>query len=155
MKCKDFVERIKVEFDYLFDIYGFSHVYTHVELERTGYCLMGLENSVCRIIIYKTWSEGNVWIGSVDAPFSWELKGYYSVKSLLMFILGKDFQLPDYNSFPSIEEQLSASSQELKPYLNEVINLFSEDLFERWQVSYADFQEKQKKVILRRFGSKK
>ena len=155
MDCKGFVEIVKAEFDYLFDKYSFSHVYTHAKLKRTGYCLVGLENSVCRMIIYKTWSEGNVWIGSGDAPFSWELKGYYSLQSLLMFILDKDFQLPDYKFFPPAEEQLSTFSQELKPHVIEVLNLFSEDMFERWQVSYAEFQDKQKKTILELIESRK
>lgn len=155
MKCKDFIEKVKVVFDYLFDIYGFSLAYTHQEIDRTGYCLLGLENSICRIIIYKTWSEGNVWIGPLNAPFSWELQGYYSAKSLLIFILGQTFQLPDYKTFSSVEEQLNDLSKELKPHFKELISLFVEDEFENWQDNYNDFRDNQKKVILKLLGSEK
>lgn len=155
MKCEKFVEEVKVIFGYLFDIHSFSVVYTREELNRTDYCLLGLENPACRIIIYKTRSEGNVWIGPLDAPFGWELKGYNSARSLLMFILKQPFSFPDYETFPSVEDQLNDLSGQLQPHLQELLSLFLEDELENWQDDYNEFRYQQEKIILRHLESKR
>lgn len=147
-KCAEFTEKVETIFDYLFNEHDFVLVFTREETKRSGYCLLGLQNAVCRIVIYKTWSEGNLWIGPLNAAFDWALEGFYSGGALLMFILKQDFQLPDFKEFHSTEIQLQNLSDLLKPNVEELLDLFKESKLDSWQKEYKTFMTHQEKKIV-------
>lgn len=147
-KCTEFTEKVETIFDYLFNEHDFVLVFTREETKRSGYCLLGLQNAVCRIVIYKTWSEGNLWIGPLNAAFDWDLEGFYSGRALLMFILKQDFQLPDFKALRSTEAQLRNLSDQLEPHVKALLNLFEEASFGNWQDSYKTFVDKQERQIV-------
>lgn len=67
--CDRFSTQVQEWFAFLFHEHGFAIV--HEDRPSKYHCLLGLESNLCRLQIYRTEEEGNIWIARRDAPFGW------------------------------------------------------------------------------------
>lgn len=146
MDCNEFAIYVQKTFGFLFTDFGFSIVFQD-ESDRPGYCLLGLQAKHCRIIIYTTWGEGNVWLGTTDSRFGWEhtIEGkqhWYSLKVLLDFLLRRPHKREPYTgSFPSKEEQLINHAKDLQAHAQQLLGMFEPEAFKTWQPDFTEFRQ--------------
>jgi hypothetical protein len=143
MNCDDFLDDVKIQFRFLLTDFEYEICFTDEIPSRSGYCLIGFENSVSRLQIFRTWTDGNVWIGDRNSEFSWDIKGWYSARRLLDFKLERPIEYPDFETFPSISQQLENLAETLEPDFQLIQDLIASDTREMWEGEYDRFLENQ------------
>lgn len=128
--CDRFSAQVQEWFAYLFHEHGFAII--HEDRPSKYNCLLGLESNVCRLQIYRTEEEGNVWIARRDAPFGWaahtrqEGSRWYPLEAVLAFVYGRNRRELEWWWKRSKEEILSLLAAELRPVAPQVMTMFGE-----------------------------
>lgn len=141
MDCERFHEFVKEQFAFLFNEFGFSLIHLDEQEYRSDHCLIGLESSTCRIQIYRTWEEANVWISQPDTPFSWTLRTskhgaqWYPVEAIIDFVLQRKRRNLEWWWQMSIEEVLSTLACELQPIMFEALAICTD------RKSFSEFEK--------------
>jgi len=159
VECPDFLELIKQNFGYLFDLYGFEAVYT--KSARGGEnCLIVLESKDCRIKFYRSQGEANLLFGTSSAPLGWEdviddTRHWYFARGIIDFVQknpvnAKELLNQTRRSLTE-EEQLAELSLKLKPICKQIIQLFKGDNTKQWIKEYEKFEQEQDEEFQRQF----
>lgn len=149
MDCSDFIEDVKIRFRFLLTDFEYLICFTEDTPSRSGCCIIGFENRVSRLQIIQTWSGGYVWISDRHSDFGWDIEGWYSVIRLLDFKLGRAIKYPDYETIPSISEQLGNIAETIEPDFQVLQDLIESDTREMWDGDYRLFLENQFKKQFR------
>lgn len=157
--CSELLEKIRRHLPFLFGQYGFKVI--HEEENRRGEnCLVVLESGACRLRFIQHLSELYVGIGTLSAPIVWEdtvdgVKCWYDLDYVLLFVKAEPLKIedliPDEIPFLTIDEQLRDLSTELEPVCDEVINLFREDSFNRWQEEFRKWKDERDREFKRQY----
>lgn len=121
MSCDQFYALVREQFTFLFEEYGFAVVHLEEATSRTDHCLMGLESTTCRILIYRTWEDTNVWIALPGARFGWDAHTdkqgprWYPMEALIDFSHPRKRGRFQWGTFQPIEDILSLFAGEIKP----------------------------------------
>ncbi len=159
IECPDFLELIKRNFGYLFDLYGFETVYSK-SAQGGQNCLIVLESKDCRIKFYRSQGEANLLFGTLSAPLGWEdvidgTRHWYFARGIIDFVQknpvnAKELLNQTRRSLTE-EEQLAELSVKLKPICKQIIQLFKGDNIKQWIKEYEKFEQEQDEEFQRQF----
>jgi hypothetical protein len=153
----DYIKLIEKYFGFLITQYGFSIVYKDGP-GSFGDCAVVLQSGDCRINIFMDRGGVIIEVGLRYAPNyytsseQWEpgsLSRWYSTQHVTAFLtqgleqVNWEYPPIDWNldSFTRVEQQMAELSTILKPYWNQIIELFQEENFKKKQKELDKFVE--------------
>jgi hypothetical protein len=149
--CQEFLTKIKLNFKFLFERYGF--VPKVCSEERMGeYRLVILGSSQCQIKFRFERGAPEYFFGTLDAAPVWEDKpGWYDGDAIVAYLFKKKPEVatpwPTEKREWSTEDTLKMFSARLEPVAGDIISAFAANLNMDWWRSYqADRNERVQKI---------
>lgn len=147
------LNKIKTIFHYLFDDYGFA-VIAETYFESFGNWAVVLQSGdCCRIRIFQDRGEIFIALGPLWSPPSWNAGPWFDLTVIVAFLTqGKDileYELgkPDW--------QLERLADRLRPYMEQICELFRENVFEQKREALELLQEQMNEQIWARLIGEK
>ena len=150
MKRPKFFDQVKQHFRFLIDDYQFSVIEERYYPDAFGDCLVLMQSRDCRVRVGLDRSVVFISVGSLaaadlDSPSSW-----FDLMIVTAFVTQGSqqeplvYELPDDSLDPAAKTdwQLSRLSKILRPNWENILQLFSHDVFEKKQQELVDFERK-------------
>ncbi len=150
MERPKFFDQVKQHLQFLIDDYQFSILEERYYPEAFGDCLVLMQSRDCRIRVVLDRSQvfidvGPLAISALDSSSSW-----FDLMVIVAFVTQGSSQEPLIYEYPDdalapdakTDWQLSRLSRILQSNWESILNLFSQDVFERKQQELVDFERK-------------
>ena len=148
-ECAQYLEQIRRYFNYLFDQYGFQVAHCE-DAPGEARHLVVLESEACRIKFIQNRWDIYVEVGTLAAPIGWQdvapgqgIRYWYDIGSVLDFLERKPLDINELSQDQpvlTVDQQLAELATALQPVCDQLMALFREDTFERWQREYQEFK---------------